>query len=90
MLRTKVCCPYCGTRFRCAEIATRDVFKIGDAMICCHCGQVGSLGPDWTVRPSTPEDIGRWMCTNPILWEKMEMMMSRWRRQAAERAAGGE
>lgn len=89
MDRYHVFCPYCGHRFRCAEVAEPgEEFCVGDAMICMWCGQAGALEPNWRVRPSTSEDIGRWSCLNPIGWESIEMRMSRWRQAAARRKEG--
>jgi hypothetical protein len=61
---------------------------VGDAMLCAVCGNIGALKDDRTVGKATEEDTCRWACTNPIDFEKFEMMAADFRRNAAERQGG--
>lgn len=79
-------CPYC--RVQCLQLRAAvetQRFSVGDAMLCQHCGNIGTLQEGWLIHEHTDKDIERWMCESPIGWESFEMMAAEYRRRAAVR-----
>jgi hypothetical protein len=79
-------CPYCNNKLNAVRLGYEtERFGVGDAILCALCGQFGVLQSDWKIIKATIEDTCRWSCTNPVEFEKFEMMAADFRRDAAER-----
>lgn len=82
-------CPYCHCEYQNARVISHtEQFSVGDAMLCEVCGRIGALKDDWIISKATIEDTCRWSCSNPVGFEKFEMMAADFRRKAAERQGG--
>lgn len=83
MYRFQMQCPYC--KAICSGYDPPESYSLNDAILCRHCGEIATLKEDFMLEKHTEEDMARWMCGNPISWERAEMMAAEFKRERQAR-----